>query len=71
MANFVNPDSLLAVGNNNFQVSGATSTPAIGIPNSEGRGQILGSSLEASTVDIATEFTNLISYRIATKPLLA
>ena len=43
MANFVNPDSLLAVGNNNFQVSGATSTPAIGIPNSEGRGQILGS----------------------------
>jgi flagellar hook protein FlgE len=63
MANFVNPDSLLAVGDNNFQVSGATSTPAIGVPNSEGRGQIVGSALEASTVDIATEFTNLISYQ--------
>jgi flagellar hook protein FlgE len=63
MANFVNPQSLLAVGDNNFQVSGATSAPAIGVPNSEGRGQIVGSALEASTVDIATEFTNLISYQ--------
>lgn len=63
MANFVNPESLLAVGNNNFQVSGGTSTPAVGIPNSEGRGQIVGSSLESSTVDIATEFSNLISYQ--------
>jgi flagellar hook protein FlgE len=63
MANFINPQSLLAVGNNNFQVSGDTSAPAVGVPNSEGRGQIIGSSLEASTVDIATEFTNLISYQ--------
>lgn len=63
MANFVNPQSLLAVGDNNFQVSGDTSAPAIGVPNSEGRGQIVGSALEASTVDIATEFTNLISYQ--------
>jgi flagellar hook protein FlgE len=63
MANFVNPESLLAVGDNNFQVSGDTSAPAVGVPNSEGRGQIIGSSLEASNVDIATEFTNLISYQ--------
>ncbi|HWF47515.1 MAG TPA: flagellar hook-basal body complex protein, partial [Bryobacteraceae bacterium] len=63
MANFVNPDSLIAVGDNNFQVSGDSSAPAVGVPNSEGRGQIIGSSLEASNVDIATEFTNLISYQ--------
>lgn len=63
LANFVNPDSLLAVGDNNFQVSGSSSAPAVGLANSEGRGQIIGSSLEASTVDIATEFTNLISYQ--------
>ncbi|MGC2659047.1 MAG: flagellar hook protein FlgE [Bryobacteraceae bacterium] len=63
MANFVNPQSLIAVGDNNFQVSGSSSTPAIGVPNSEGRGQIVGSALEASTVDIATEFSNLISYQ--------
>ncbi|MGA7415377.1 MAG: flagellar hook protein FlgE [Bryobacteraceae bacterium] len=63
MASFRNPDSLIAVGNNNYQVSGLTSNPAVGVPNSGGRGQILGSSLEASTVDIAQEFTNLIVFQ--------
>ncbi|MBV9761643.1 MAG: flagellar hook protein FlgE [Acidobacteriaceae bacterium] len=63
MANFVNPDSLIAVGNNNYQVSGFTSNAAVGVPNSGGRGQILGSSLESSTVDISTEFTNLMTYQ--------
>jgi flagellar hook protein FlgE len=60
MANFVNPDSLISVGNNAYQTSGASSLASIGLPNSGGRGQILGSSLESSTVDIATEFTNLM-----------
>jgi len=63
MANFVNPDSLLAVGNNDYQVSGATSNAAVGVPDSGGRGEILGSSLESSTVDISTEFTNLMTYQ--------
>ena len=60
MANFVNPETLLAVGNNAYQTTGATSNPSIGLPNSGGRGQILGSSLESSTVDIATAFTSLM-----------
>lgn len=63
MANFVNPDSLLAVGNNNYAITGATSNPSIGVPGSGGRGQILGGNLESSTVDIATEFTNLMVYQ--------
>jgi flagellar hook protein FlgE len=63
MANFVNPDSLLAVGNNNYVVTGATSNASIGVPGSGGRGQILGGNLESSTVDIATEFTNLMVYQ--------
>ena len=63
MANFVNPDSLIAVGNNDFQVSGATSQPSIGTANTGGRGQIKGSALESSTVDISTEFTNLITFQ--------
>lgn len=63
MANFVNPDSLIAVGNNNYQVSGTTSNAAVGVPNSGGRGQVLGSTLESSTVDISTEFTNLMTYQ--------
>jgi len=62
-ANFVNPDSLVDVGNNNYQVSGTTSNAAIGVPGSGGRGQVLGSTLESSTVDISTEFTNLMTYQ--------
>jgi flagellar hook protein FlgE len=58
-----NPDSLMAVGNNSFQVTARTATPAIGIPQTGGRGKVLGSSLESSTVDIAQEFTNLIVYQ--------
>ena len=62
-ANLVNPDSLVDVGNNNYQVSGTTSNAAIGVPGSGGRGQVLGSTLESSTVDISTEFTNLMTYQ--------
>ena len=65
LANIVNPDSLVAAGNNNFQLSSSSSLPAVGMPNTGGRGQILGGSIEASNVDIATEFTNLIVYQRA------
>ncbi len=60
MASIRNPESLIAVGNNNFQASAASALPAIGLPDTGGRGTILGGALEASTVDIAQEFTNLI-----------
>jgi flagellar hook protein FlgE len=65
MASIVNPDSLIAVGNNNFQLSSQTATPSIGLPRTGGRGDISGGSLESSTVDIATEFTNLMVYQRA------
>jgi flagellar hook protein FlgE len=55
-----NPDSLMAVGNNNYQLTARTAMPAIGVPQTGGRGKVLGSSVESSTVDIAQEFTNLI-----------
>ncbi len=60
MASVRNPESLIAVGNNNYMVSARTATPAIGLPNTGGRGDIVGGAIEASTVDIAKEFTNLI-----------
>jgi len=63
MAGIRNPDSLIAVGNNDYQASSLTATPAIGLPNTGGRGQVLGGQLESSTVDIATEFTNMIIYQ--------
>jgi flagellar hook protein FlgE len=60
LANISNPESMTAVGNNDYEASAATALPAIGTANTGGRGQILGGQLESSTVDIAQEFTNLI-----------
>ncbi len=60
MAAIRNPESMLAVGNNNFQLSARSALPAIGLPGTGGRGSIMGGSVEFSTVDIAKEFTNLI-----------
>jgi len=65
MATIRNPESLIAVGNNNYQASGNTALPAIGVPGSGGRGTVVGGSVEASTVDIAKEFTNLIVFQRA------
>jgi flagellar hook protein FlgE len=60
MAMVRNPESLIAVGNNNFQLSARSALPAIGLPGTGGRGSVLGGAVESSTVDIAREFTNLI-----------
>jgi flagellar hook protein FlgE len=62
MASILNPGSLLAVGNNNLQASASTAPPAIGAAGSGGRGQIVGGALESSTADMATEFTNLLTF---------
>lgn len=60
MASIRNPESLIAVGNNSFQLSARSALPAIGVPGTGGRGNVAGGSIESSTVDIAREFTNLI-----------
>jgi flagellar hook protein FlgE len=63
MATIRNPDSLVAVGDNDYQTGANSALPAIGLPGTGGRGLVLGGSVEASTVDIATEFTNLIIFQ--------
>ncbi len=65
MATVRNPDSLVAVGNNNYELSANSALPAIGVPGTGGRGTVQGGALESSTTDIATEFTNLIVYQRA------
>ena len=50
------------MGNNNLAASATTATPAIGAANTGSRGQIVAGALESSTVDIAQEFTNLLSF---------
>lgn len=65
IASIRNPATLIASGNNDYQLSARTATPTIGLPGTGGRGTVVGGSIEASTVDIATEFTNLIVYQRA------
>jgi flagellar hook protein FlgE len=65
MAEIRNPQSLIAAGSSNYLPSALTALPAIGVPGTGGRGTVLGGSVEASTVDIATQFTNLIVYQRA------
>jgi len=63
LAAISNPDSLIAVGQNNFELGGNTATPAVGASGTGSRGTIEAGALEGSTVDIAQEFTNLIVYQ--------
>jgi len=58
----LNPQSMQDLGNNSFGVTSLTAIPAIGTPGTGSRGTITGGALESSTVDIATEFTNLLIY---------
>jgi flagellar hook protein FlgE len=62
LASVLNPSSMQNLGNNTFAATSATAAPIIGTSASGSRGQITGGALESSTVDIATEFTNLLTY---------
>ena len=63
VASISNPDSLAAVGNNEFTTTPSSGSPSIGAANTGGRGSIIANSLESSTVDIGTEFTQLITFQ--------
>lgn len=62
IAQFNNPKGLLRLGRNLFGETNASGTPAIGAAGTGGRGAIIGSSLEASNVDMATEFTKMLVF---------
>jgi flagellar hook protein FlgE len=60
---FTNPQSLLAVGNNNNIPTAASSVSSPGEPDSGGLGSVIGLSLEFSNVDISQEFTDLLTFQ--------
>jgi flagellar hook protein FlgE len=61
LATFANPDGLNAVTGNAYQASENSGAATINDADAGGSGTIQSSSLESSTVDLATEFTNLIT----------
>lgn len=63
LATFKNQSSLQDIGNNNFATTGATSQADIGLSQTGNRGHVVNGQLEGSNVDMATEFTNLITFQ--------
>jgi len=60
LANFPNTDGLQRTGGGNYAPTLASGAAVVGAPQSGGLGSLTGGALEASNVDISTEFTNLI-----------
>ena len=60
LANVASPDSLGSVTGNAFQANVASGAIQLNNPQTAGLGAIESSSLESSTVDLATELTNMI-----------
>ena len=60
LANFNNPKGLVKLGANRYGESQAAGIPNVGTAGTGGRGTLIGSAIEQSNVDIATEFTQMI-----------
>jgi flagellar hook protein FlgE len=60
ISTFSNENGLSQQGSNSWSTTLSSGTANVGAANSGGRGTILGSNLESSNVDVATEFTKLI-----------
>lgn len=60
LATFANNDGLQLDGDTDFSPTLASGQAVVGAPGTGGRGTLSGGALELSTVDIATEFANLI-----------
>jgi flagellar hook protein FlgE len=60
IATFADPNGLTAVTGNAYAATDQSGTVVLKTPEQGGAGQIESSQLEASTVDLSTEFTNLI-----------
>jgi flagellar hook protein FlgE len=60
IAKFINPSGLVRAGMNLFDKGLNSGEPEIGIAGSGGRGSVTSGYLEASNVDMAQEFTNMI-----------
>ena len=61
VATFANPDGLSAVAGNAYQITEGSGAATVLEAKTGGAGAIASDSLEASTVDLATEFSNLIT----------
>ncbi|NGM50584.1 flagellar hook protein FlgE [Caulobacter sp. 602-2] len=61
IATFSNPNGLKGVNGNAYRVTNESGTYSLKTPGQGGAGSLAPSTLEASTVDLSTEFTGLIT----------
>jgi flagellar hook protein FlgE len=61
LATFANPDGLAEVSGNAYTSTPDSGSPVVNVASTGGSGTINSKELEGSTVDLATEFTNLIT----------
>lgn len=75
VASFANPEGLSLAGGNTYMPSAASGQAVIGIAGTGGLGTIVGSNVEQSNVDVATELSKLIvaqrSYEANAKAITA
>jgi len=61
LASFLNSAGLLRAGQNNFTATSASGSAAVGAAGTGGRGTVTTGALEMSNVDLATQFTGMIT----------
>ena len=60
LATFSNPAGLAKVGNTYFETTLNSGDPIVVNAGTEGTGQLMASTLEASNVDLSNEFSDMI-----------
>jgi flagellar basal-body rod protein FlgG len=61
MARFLNPNGLLATGENQYVETAASGEPITGFPQEDGFGRLIQGALETSNVEIVQEMTDMIA----------
>jgi len=61
LANFINPEGLMKLGENLYAETDASGAPRLANPGADGMGTLLQSSLESSNVEPVTELIDLIT----------
>jgi flagellar hook protein FlgE len=61
LANFINPQGLVALSGNQWAQSDSSGQPLIGAPSTGSNGSLQAGALESSNVDITTELVNMIT----------